>query len=297
MTNASLENEKDTPLIAWLALIFLAVVWGLSFVLIKKIVVSFTAIELGAGRIFVASLALLPWAIKYFKKYPKDKTFMFFISGITGYLAPAFIFGIVGSKLNSSLAGTLNATTPLFVLVIGALFFAQKIKKFQLIGIAIAFIGSLLLILSGGDNKLDFSNPYALLIMLATIMYGFNANILGTYLKGIKPMIISAYSLLFVGIIAFVFLLFTDFFSKIFLPENHHLLIYFILLGAINSGLAAVLFNYVLQISSPVFATSVTYLIPIVATIAGFFDGELIALWHYVGMAIILGGIYLINKK
>jgi drug/metabolite transporter (DMT)-like permease len=128
-------------------------------------------------------------------------------------------------------------------------------------------------------------------------MYGTNANLVGTHLSTVKPIIISSYSLLFVGIIAFFILLGTDFFQKIFLPENHLLLLYFVLLGAINSGLAAVLYNYVLQISSPVFASSVTYLIPIVATMAGFFDGESISIWLYVGMAIILVGIYLLNKK
>ncbi len=294
---SSQSESPETPLIAWFSLIILAVVWGLSFVLIKKIVVEFSAVELGAGRIFVASVALLPWAIKHAKKLPKDKILPIFSSGILGYLAPAFIFGVTGSKLNSSLVGTLNSTTPLFTLIIGAIFFTNKIRNFQIIGILFGFAGSLLLILSGGDHKLDFSNPYALLIIIATVMYGFNTNIVASYLSGIKPIVISAFSLLFVGIIAFIILLFTDFFTKILLPENSMLLLYFVLLGAINSGLAAVLFNHVLQISSPVFASSVTYLIPIVATLAGFFDGELIAIWHYLGMGIILMGIYLINKK
>ena len=128
-------------------------------------------------------------------------------------------------------------------------------------------------------------------------MYGFNANILGKYLMSVKPIMLSAYSLIFVGIIAFVVLLFTDFFQKIFLPQNHEFLIYFILLGALNSGLAAVIYNYVLQISSPVFASSVTYLIPVVAVIAGLIDHETVSVWHYLGMIIILAGVYLLNRK
>lgn len=297
MSNSLETNEKD-QLKSWLLLIFLAIIWGLSFILVKKIVHTFTAVELGAGRIFIAGIALAPWAIKNIKKLDSKKIPTLIVSGLTGYLIPAFIFGIVGSKLNSSLAGTLNATTPLFVLVIGGLFFYKRITKSQVFGLLIAFTGSLLLILSGGTHSLDFNNPYALLVIVATIMYGLNANIVGISLSGIKPIIISSFSLIFVGAISFFILIFsTDFFHKILLEENRTLLIYFLLLGVINSGIAAVVYNYVLQISSPVFASSVTYLIPIVATIAGLFDGETIVIWHYLGMGIILLGIYLLNKK
>jgi drug/metabolite transporter (DMT)-like permease len=289
-------TDENKTLISWLLLFFLAMVWGFSFILVKKVVVSFTALELGAGRIFIASVALLPWAIKYFKVLPSSKIKPLMLSGLLGYLLPAIIFGYVGSRLNSSLSGTLNATTPLFVLIVGVLFFSKRIEKFQVIGLSIAFIGSLVLILSGGENKLDFNNPFAILVVFATLMYGFNVNILGRYLWDLKPIMISAFSLFFVGIISLVCLLFTDFFFKIFLPENLHLLFYFLILGAVNSGLAAVLFNYILQISSPVFASSVTYLIPVVATLAGLFDGEKIGLWHYAGMLFILLGIYMLNK-
>ncbi|MBK9933428.1 MAG: DMT family transporter [Cytophagaceae bacterium] len=292
-----LRNNEDKTLLGWVLIFFLAFVWGLSFILVKKIVSNFSALELGAGRIFIAGLALSPWAISHLKNFPKAKTTPLLFSGLLGYLIPAIIFGIVGSKLNSSLAGTLNATTPIFVLLMGGLFFSKKITGNQVFGIIIGFVGSLLLILSGGNTKLDFSNPYTLLVLSATVMYGLNANIVGHFLSTVKPIVISSFSLVFVGIIAFVILLFTDFFGKIFLPENHLLLIYFLFLGAINSGLAAVLYNYVLQITSPVFASSVTYLIPIVATGAGIFDGEKIGFWHYFGMAIILVGIYILNRR
>ncbi len=295
--NTSLNIKENKTAISWILLLFLALCWGFSFILVKKVVTHFSALELGAGRIFIASLALLPWAIKYYKQFPRDNFKSLALSGLLGYLIPAIIFGFVGSRLNSSLSGTLNSTTPLFVLIIGALFFGKKIENFQIFGLLIAFIGSLMLILSGGNNQLNFNNPYVIIVVLATIMYGINVNIIGKHLSEVKPIIISAYSLLFVGIISFFCLLFTDFFSKIFLPENLELLLYFLILGAINSGLAAVLFNYILQISSPVFASSVTYLIPVVATFAGLFDGEKIGLWYYLGMAFILVGIYLLNKK
>lgn len=127
----ALANE-DKTFISWILLLFLAFVWGLSFILVKKVVVNFSAVELGAGRIFIAGLCLSPWAFKNFRNFPQEKTLPLLCSGLLGYLIPAVIFGLAGSKLNSSLAGTLNATTPLFVLVMGALFFLEKLKNSRL---------------------------------------------------------------------------------------------------------------------------------------------------------------------
>ncbi|MFN3785016.1 MAG: DMT family transporter [Spirosomataceae bacterium] len=283
--------------VSWGLLLFLAVIWGLSFIMIKRTVTTFTSVEVGAARIFIAGLALSPWALRKVKSFPKKEAPYLALSGLFGYLIPAFIFAFIGSKINSSLAGTLNATTPVFVLVVGALFFQQAIIKNQVLGITLGFAGSLILVLSGNDGQLNFDNPYALLALGATIMYGFNGNIIGKYLRNLAPMQVSAWSLLFVGTIAFFILLTTDFFYKVSLPQNQQTVVYLLILGVINSGFAAVVFNYVIQMSSPVFASSVTYLIPVVAMIVGLLDGEIIALSHYIGMAVILVGVYLINKK
>lgn len=269
----------------------------MSFLFIKKIVHVLSPLELGAGRVFLAALFLLPWVLRGLKNIPKEKYKWLFGIGLLGNLFPAFIFALVGSKLNSSLAGTLNSTTPIFVMIIGAVFFATKISKNQYVGIAIGFIGSVVLVLTGNDGVLNFANPYALLAMSATLMYGFNVNIISKYLSDLKPLQLTAVAFFFVGIVAMIILFFTDFYSKISAPENKTILWYLVCLAGINTSLALVLFNYMLQISSPVFASSVTYLIPIVATIAGLFDGELISIWHYLGMSIILMGVYLINKK
>jgi drug/metabolite transporter (DMT)-like permease len=290
-------SSESPSLKAWLLLIFLSIVWGTSFIFVKKIVHNFSALELGAGRIFIAGVALFPFAISKFKTFPKEKTFPLLLSGLFGYLLPAFIFGYTGSRVDSSLVGALNATTPLFVLLIGVWFYGRSLTRNHILGIIVGFIGSLILILSGSSNVLNFDNPYTVLIMIATIMYGFNTNIISSKLSGVSPIIISSFSLLFVGIIAFIILLNTDFFTKIVLLENRTLLYYFLFLGVMNSGIAAVLYNYTLQISSPVFASSVTYLIPIVATFVGVFDGEKIGISLYFGMAVTLIGVYILNRK
>lgn len=290
---------KDNPaVLAWLLLVFLACVWGLSFLFIKKVTTDFSALEIGAGRVLIAAITLLPWAIKGRKSFPKEKSKYFTLTGFLGFFFPAIIFAFLGSRINSSLAGTLNSTTPLFTLIVGALFFGAGITRYQVFGIFLGFLGSLVLILSGSDGKLNFDNPFALLALLATIMYGFNVHIIGKYLKGVRPVYLTAYSLLVVGALAFILLLFfTDFWQKLVGAASWYSIVYLLVLGSFNTALAVVIFNYVLQISSPLFGSSVTYLIPIVATIAGSLDGEIISMFHLSGMAVTLAGVYLINKK
>ncbi len=270
--------------------------WGSSFIIIKKSLDAFTPIQIGTVRIMAAGIVFLPWIISSRKKYPKEKTKYFLWSGLLGYFLPAFLFAFAGSKINSSLSGTLNSATPLFVLIVGAIFFHQIIKRWQVVGLTLGFIGSVILVLSSSKDGLSFNNPYALLIILASLMYGFNVNIVGKHLSGINAILLSAWTLFSVAILAGIILFSTDFLSRINADTLSPLLL-LILLGAINSGLAAIIFNYILQISSPVFASSVTYLIPVVATLMGFIDGESISFLHYFGMTIILVGVYLINKK
>lgn len=157
-------------------------------------------------------------------------------------------------------------------------------------------MGSIVLILSASKNGLSFNNPYALLVILSALMYGFNVNITGKYLSTINPVLLTAWTLFGVAIMAGIVLFSTDFVSKINQATLYPLLLV-IFLGVVNSGIATIIFNYILQIASPVFASSVTYLIPVVATLMGFLDGEPISLLHYFGMSIILVGVYLINKK
>lgn len=297
MTQTTTITKENKTLIAWLLLILLAVMWGSSFIIIKKALPIFTPVQIGSLRIMAAGAVFLPLILFKIKQYPKEKTKWFIWSGLLGYWLPAYLFAFAQTHISSSLSGTLNATTPLFVLIVGAMFFQRGVLKWQVIGLVLGFIGSLLLIFSSSKGEgLSFGNPWALLVVVATVMYGFNVNIVGKHLTSVNAFLLSGYTLLFVGIMAGIVLFSTDFVSRIN-SETLAPLGMVIILGALNSGLAAVIFNYIMQISSPVFASSVTYLIPVVATLNGFFDGELISILHYVGMVVILIGVYLINKK
>lgn len=291
------KTAESNSIKAWGLLILLALIWGTSFIFVKKCVVIFSGTQVGSFRIMMAGLVFVPWMLKNRANYPKAKTKYLIASGLLGYLLPAFLFAIAGTQINSSLAGTLNATTPLFVLLVGTAFFQQKIKSKQFIGLMMGFVGSLMLILIGKEGDLSFDNPYVLLVVLATIMYGFNVNIVGKYLKDVDSVALSAWTLLGVSLTAAIVLFSTDFIAKLSLPGAGILVFYMFILGAVNSGVAAIIFNYILKITSPVFASSVTYLIPIVATIMGSIDSEQIFIWHYLGMVVILVGVYIINKK
>jgi drug/metabolite transporter (DMT)-like permease len=295
-TTPTTTTTHNKTIVAWLLLCLLATMWGSSFIIMKKALVVFTPMQIGALRIMSAGLVFLPWIISRRKEYPKEKTRYFLASGFLGYFFPAFLFALAGTRVNSSLIGALNSCTPLFVLMVGALFFQQIIKRWQAIGLILGFIGSIVLILSASKDGLSFNNPYALLVVLSALMYGFNVNITSKHLSTINPVLVSAWTLCSVAILAGITLFTTDFLSRV----NSQILtplFLVILLGAINSGIAAIIFNYILQIASPVFASSVTYLIPILATMIGFLDGEPISLYHYFGMSVILVGVYLINKK
>jgi len=295
-TSSTTVTSQNKTIIAWLLLCLLATMWGSSFLIMKKALPTFSPVQIGALRIMAAGLVFLPWVISHRKEYPKAKTKYFFASGFLGYFLPAFLFALAGTRVNSSLIGALNSATPLFVLIVGAIFFQQIIRRWQAIGLIMGFVGSIVLILSASKDGLSFNNPYALLVILSALMYGFNVNITGKYLSTINPVLLTAWTLFGVGIMAGVVLFSTDFLSKINQATLYPLLL-IIFLGVVNSGIATIIFNYILQIASPVFASSVTYLIPVVATMMGFLDGEPISLLHYFGMSIILVGVYLINKK
>lgn len=290
-------NSENKNLIAWVLLLTLAFVWGTSFLLVKKAVTVFSPIQVGGLRMVFGAIALLPWAISGYKKIEKTTFKYLAFCGLTGYLAPAFFFAIAGSKINSSLSGTLNSVTPIFVLIVGVLFFGTQAKREQVFGLTLGFIGSLILVFAKSKGDIGGINPYVFLVLASTILYGFNTNVAGKHLTNTPSTASGAFMLLFAGIVSSVVLIFTDFSTPLNNPEIKTALIEVIILGAINSGLMAILFNYLLKLKSPIFAASVTYIIPIIATAMGLVDGENISIFHYLGMAITLIGVYLINKK
>lgn len=248
-------------------------------------------------RIFFASLFLFPIALKNIKKIPEGKTKYFIIAGILGNLIPAILFAMAQTKLNSSLSGILNALTPLFTLLFAVFVFKIKVSGFQIFGIILGFAG--IIALSMLNSKGDFGdfNVYVWLIVVATIFYALNLIIIKIHFNNIKSIIATSLSLFFIGPVSLFYLFTTDFFYKMEnIPGAYESLFFVSLLGILGTAIALILYMRLIQLNSAIFASSVAYLIPIVAILWGLLDGEVLYPMHYAGMLMILTGIYFSNK-
>jgi drug/metabolite transporter (DMT)-like permease len=291
-----MKNKKALP---WILLVLIGLIWGSSFILIKKGLVIYSPGEVGALRILAASLFLVPLSIPKIRKLKFKQLKLLFIIGLVGSFIPAFLFAIAQTQLDSGITGAINGLTPVFVLVMGALFFGQKISKGAAIGVFIAFAGTITLIIAGSGTGISSLNYYALFVVLATICYGVNVNVIKYYLKDISALVITSVSLLFMGPLAGLYLLYgTDFINKLATgKEGFEAAGYIVLLGVMGTAIALFLFNQLVKITSPLFASSVTYLIPIVALSWGVWDGEILVLGQIGGIALVLLGVYITNKK
>nr|WP_255473982.1 DMT family transporter [Pontibacter qinzhouensis] len=278
-------------------IIVLTFIWGTSFILIKKGLVVFASDELGALRIVIACLSLLPFAIANLRKIAPDRWKFLLLSGLLGNLFPAFLFAYAETELASGLAGVLNSLTALFTLLIGAALFRQRITWLRMAGILVGIAGTAMLIFTGNGNAETSNAFYGLFIVIATICYGGSANIIKFRLQGIHPVVMSSMALLTVGPLAAVYLGTTDAFHKLQVTEGAwEALLYIALLAVFSTAIGLILLNKLIHISTPVFASTINYLIPIVALMWGVLDGETIQTWHYLGMVVILAGVFIVNR-
>lgn len=280
-------------------MLLLALIWGSSFILIKKGLVALTPYELGSLRIVAAFIFLLPSALRRFK-YAEKKLYPFLISvGLLGSLVPSFLFGVAQTRIDSSITGVLNGLTPIFTILVGFFIYRQKQTSKVFLGIVVGFIGTAILITAGKGNSFTGLNAYALLIVLATVCYGTNLNFIKYHLSQLHAVTVTSVSLLFVGPLAAVYLFgFTDFVPKLLNEEGMGLATFYVcLLGIMGTAIALIIFNKILQITDALFASSVTYIIPIVAVAWGVFDGESLYSMHYLGMLAIGMGVYIANSN
>lgn len=280
-------------------LIILSLIWGTSFILIKQGLKVFSPDEVGALRVSAATLFLLPFALVRFRELGKNDYFNLFISGMMGIFIPAFLFALAQTRLESSVAGILNTLSPVWVMILGAIFFHQRFRGYALLGIIISFAGAVILALSRSSATISGFNIYALLIVLACALYGANLNWLKFRIHDISSITITSVALLLTGPFAMLYLFgFTDFTSKLVeTPGAWKAFGYIAVLALMSTAIANLLFTKLLKISTPLFASSVTYIMPIVAVMWGVLDGEQLFIGHFIGMIAILVGVYLANKK
>ncbi|SMD42435.1 Predicted permeases [Aquiflexum balticum DSM 16537] len=293
--------QSESTLKAWGFLIILALVWGSSFILIKRGLEVYSPGEVGALRIVFAGLVLLPLSLPRLKGLNKRQVKNLIIVGLVGSFIPAFLFAKAQTQLSSSLTGVFNAMTPLFVVIIGALFFKSRITRRNGIGLVIAFIGVLILMMvkEGGIGNFSEINAYALLVLLACACYGLNLNIIKYRFVELKPVAITAISLSFVLPLALIYLFTSTQFSfKILHVEGAvQAAGYLAILGIVGTALALILFNVMVKVATTVFASSVTYLIPVVAIMWGLLDGEVLLAGHYFGILAVIFGVWIGNRR
>ncbi len=275
----------------WLVLALLSIIWGTSYILMKKGLQSFSSAQIGSLRILITFLCLSPVALKNIKKLNRSNLLSVFLIGLMGSAIPAFLFPLAETRISSSLAGMLNALSPVFTLLLGIFIYKRKAIKTQVAGIFLGLIGAVGLLYS---DSLSI-NYYGLFVVLATLMYGFSSNEVSK-VKGLNGIQIAALSFFLTSPIAIIYLLFSDMSAAMHTHDWLLNLSYIAILAVFGSAIALALFYILIRDTSPVFAATVTYFIPIIATIWGFSDNERFTLSMLVSMLIIFAGVYIINR-
>lgn len=294
-----MQNAKiNGPATATFAL--LALIWGSSFILMLRGLDAFSPLQIAALRIVIAAIVMIPFLIGRAREVPKEVWKYIVGIGICGNALPAFLFPLAETHITSASAGILNALSPIWVLILGALFFGFSFTRTQLVGIILGFTGAVILVLSG-EEKVDIFQQlqYASLIIIATIGYGLSTNLMKKCSQT-PTVLVSGFALLFVAVPYGIYLLADSTLVPIF-NENPKAWIsfgYIAILGAVGTAFALILYFRLVKITAPIMASSIAYIIPIVALLIGWqFAGETITWTGIGGMVIILIGVYLVNKK
>jgi drug/metabolite transporter (DMT)-like permease len=282
--------------INWLVFALLSLVWGSSFILIKEGLRSFSPYQVASLRMLFAGLVLVPFAIKALPQIPKEKMGLVLISGVAGNFIPAFLFCIAETQIDSSLAGILNSLTPLFTILVGISFFKVQTNITKIIGVIIGFIGLCFLFAAGKDMSMR-NMSYAGLVLMATLFYGINVNMVGRYLQNIGALNIASVAFSFLVLPSAAILFFTGYFNNNFTNQTViQSTLASAVLGIVGTSLASILFYYLIKRAGVIFGSLVTYGIPIVAVCWGMVYGEKITPMQYVWMGVILIGVFIANR-
>jgi len=282
----------------WILLIVLSIIWGSSFILIKKSLDHFTPYQVGALRVLIAGIILMPIAISKYKLFPKRHLKWLILAAFTGNFIPMFLFPIAETEVSSSIAGIINSMMPIFVIIVGTLFWKFETTKRQMTGIFISFTGVCLLAFGGGEDS-QFKIFPILLLLLATLCYAISTTTVKSKLMDVSSTVLSAFVFSFVlflpSLIALVSTSFVSTFT--FTQENMIGLMFVSLLSVFGTGLAMMMNYRLLKVSTPLFASTVTLLMPIVAIIWGILDGETLTVLQFAGASIIIAGLIFLRAK
>ncbi len=284
-------------LINWGLFTILSLIWGSSFILMKAGMDQLTPYDVASIRMLSAGLVLIPFARKALLQVPQNKMVLVILSGLLGSFFPAYLFCVAETRIDSSLAGILNALTPLFTIIIGFSFFQLKADWKKILGVLIGFIGLYLLVSPNGD--IHFANvSYILLVLLATVFYGINVNMVGRHMRGVGSLNIASLAFVFLIIPSLIILYINGYFAL--LPGNKTVwtsTLASAVLGIMGTAVASILFYKLVKRAGTLFASMVTYGIPFIAVAWGVLYGEQVTVWQVGCLGMILGGVYIVNRK
>lgn len=282
----------------WILLIILTIIWGSSFILIKKSLEHFNPFQVGALRVLIAGIILMPIAISKYKLFPKKHIKWLILAAFTGNFIPMFLFPIAETEISSSIAGIINSMMPIFVIIVGALVWKFETTKQQIIGVCISFTGVCLLAFGGGDGT-ELKLIPIVLLLVATLCYAISTTTVKSKLMELSSTILSAFVFSFVLFSpSLIALSLTGFFSEFTFSKDVMTGLMFVsLLSVFGTGLAMTLNYRLLKVSTPLFASTVTLLMPIVAIIWGILDGEKLTTMQFVGASIIIAGLIFLRTK
>lgn len=281
---------------SWFLLLFLTLIWGSSYILMKKGLQVFSPIQVASWRLTVSGLACLPFLRKAVAYFPAEKYGKIFFVAMIGSGIPAFLFATAISRISSSAGGIINSLSPLFTVLTGLLFWKIHPQPIKVLGILTGFCGALLLVF--GAHGFSFSGDlvFAVLPVVATFCYGLNSNFVRQHFPDSNSFLLTVLGMSMVCIPAAVVLTASGFFKTLQQPGAWLALAYISILGTFGTVLSNVMFYRLIQLSGPLFAASVTYLIPIVAIAWGIGDHENISVYHLGGLALILTGVYFVSR-
>ncbi len=283
----------------WILLVVLSLIWGSSFILIKKSLDHFSPYQVGALRVLIAGIILMPVAISKYKLFPKKHVKWLILAAFTGNFIPMFLFPIAETKVSSSIAGIINSMMPIFVIIVGALVWKFETTKRQITGTFISFSGVCVLAFGGSGDEGEFKLIPILLLLTATLCYAISTTTVKSKLMEVSSTVLSAFVFSFVLFLpSLIALMGTGFFSTFSLDRNHLTGLMFVsLLSVFGTGLAMMMNYRLLKVSSPLFASTVTLLMPIVAIIWGVLDGEKLSVIQFFGAGIIIAGLIFLRAK
>jgi len=287
------ENNKK-----WIYLIILSLVWGSSFILIKKALIGLTAVQLGSLRIVFASTFLFAFGYRSLRRPSITDWKWILLAGLLSSFFPPFLFSLAQTELDSGVTSIFNSVVPLFTTIVGLALFGALITKRQIAGVLIGLFGTLALIVTGMEFDPSQNYWYSIFILLSALGYALNINIIKKHLAHLSPLAVTTGSFAVAFVPASIIVFYSGFFNEVGSDvQMQNALWYLLALAFLGTAVANIYFNKLIHLSNPVFAASVTYTIPIVAVLWGVWDGETINLYQLIGGAIILFGVYLVNRK